>query len=135
MSRRPQRSVVAVVSVAATKRLFVVQYKFIELYKESVLPDSCRNHDSESQESEMSECNCIFFYLKLQAYLVFLLSYQESVNDSSGILRVQSCLQIIYYFLALSERFFDIVHNTFMISHKRTNPRKHVVELQTSRTA
>ncbi len=66
MSRRPQRSVVAIVSVPARKRLFVVQYKFIELYKEYVLPDSCRNHDSESQESEMSECNCNLFYLKLQ---------------------------------------------------------------------
>ncbi len=64
MSRRPQRSVVAVVSVPAPNRLLIVQYKFIELYKESVLPDSCRNHDSESQESEMSECNCNFFLFK-----------------------------------------------------------------------
>lgn len=50
ISRRLQRSVVAVVSVPAANRLLIVQYKFIEWYKESVFPDSCRSHDGDSQK-------------------------------------------------------------------------------------
>lgn len=67
---------------------------------------------------------------RLIKYLVALLPYKERLCKSSGILRVQSRLQVLHNLFDFFVVLLQVVHDTLPILYKRSKPRKQVVELQ-----